>query len=136
MQHQHQGTSTPIECWKSERKDFFTQCVISLWNSLPQDVVMASDLDAFERGLDRFLEEKSNCRLQAMMGMYNFQALKEGTSKCQMQGRGIRRQVCSCLMCSQRHLVGPLWNTGSWTRWALGLIQQGSSYVLMFLLKK
>ena len=32
-------------------------------------------------------------------------------------------------MCSQRYLVGPLWDTGSWTRWALSLIQQGSSYV-------
>ena len=40
-------------------KDLFTQCVVSLWNSLPQDVVMASGLDAFKRGLDRFLEEKS-----------------------------------------------------------------------------
>ena len=35
------------------------------------------------------------------------------------------------LKCSPRHLVGPLWNTGSWTRWALGPILQGSSYVLM-----
>ena len=42
-----------------QRKDFFTQQVVSLWNSLPQDVVISSDLDAFKRGLDRFLEEKS-----------------------------------------------------------------------------
>ena len=37
----------------------FYQRVVSLWNSLPQEVVMASGLDAFQRGLDRFLEEKS-----------------------------------------------------------------------------
>ena len=42
-----------------KRKYFFTQRVVSLWNSLPQDVVMASGLDAFKRGLDRFLEEES-----------------------------------------------------------------------------
>ena len=60
-QYQNQGTSTQIECWESEnkRKSFFTQHVVSLWNSLPQDVVMASGLDAFKRGLDRLLEEKS-----------------------------------------------------------------------------
>ena len=34
---------------RDKRKYFFTQCV-SLQNSLPQDVVMASDLDAFKRG--------------------------------------------------------------------------------------
>ena len=28
-------------------KYFFTQHVVSLWNSLPQDVVMASGLEAF-----------------------------------------------------------------------------------------
>ena len=30
------------------RKHFLTQHVVSLWNSLPQDVVMASGLDAFK----------------------------------------------------------------------------------------
>ena len=42
-----------------QRKYFFTQHIFSLWNSLPQDVVMASGLDAFKSGLDSFLEEKS-----------------------------------------------------------------------------
>ena len=42
-----------------KRKDFFTLGVASLWNCLPQDVVMASGLDAFERELDKFLEEMS-----------------------------------------------------------------------------
>ena len=40
-------------------KYFFTQCSVSLWNFLLQDVGMASGLDAFKRALDRFLEEKS-----------------------------------------------------------------------------
>ena len=50
-----------MERWESEdkRKYFFTQHVVSLWNSLSQDVVIASGLDAFKRGLDRFVEEKS-----------------------------------------------------------------------------
>ena len=34
-----------------KRKYFFTQHVVSLWNSLPQDVI-ASSLDAFKKGLD------------------------------------------------------------------------------------
>ena len=42
-----------------KRKYFFIQRVVSLWSSLPQDVVMASGLDAFKRGLDRFLEKTS-----------------------------------------------------------------------------
>ena len=50
-------------------KHFFTQYVVSMWNSLPQDVVMASGLDAFKRGLDTFLEETVHLRLQPMMGM-------------------------------------------------------------------
>ena len=41
-----------------KRKYFFTQSVVSLRNSLLQNVVMAPCLDAFKRVLDRFLEEK------------------------------------------------------------------------------
>lgn len=38
----------------------FTQCIISLWNSMPQDAVMAHEsLAAFHRRLDRLLEEKA-----------------------------------------------------------------------------
>ena len=58
------------------------------------------------------------------------QALKEsGPSKGQMQGRRIRRQVSRGLVHSPRQLVGPLGDTGCWTRGALGLIQHGSSDV-------
>ena len=38
------------------RKYFFTQRIVKLWNALPQDVVMATHLDGFKRGLDKFLE--------------------------------------------------------------------------------
>ena len=43
----------------NKRKYFFTQHTVKLWNSLPQDVVMATNLDGFKRGLDKFLEEKA-----------------------------------------------------------------------------
>ena len=34
-----------------KRKYFFTQRIVKLWNSLPQDVVMATNLDGFKRGV-------------------------------------------------------------------------------------
>ena len=40
----------------NKRKYFFTQYIVKLWNSLPQDVTMATNLDGFKRGLDKFLE--------------------------------------------------------------------------------
>ena len=43
----------------NKRKYFFTQPIVRLWNSLPQDVVMATNLDGYKRGLDQFLEEKA-----------------------------------------------------------------------------
>ena len=43
----------------NKRKDFFTQRIVKLWNSLPQDVVMSTNLDGFKRGLDKFLEGKA-----------------------------------------------------------------------------
>ena len=42
-----------------QREDFFIQCSVNLWNSLPQDVAMATHLDGFKRGLDTYLEEKA-----------------------------------------------------------------------------
>lgn len=38
----------------------FTQHIVNVWNSFPQDVVMATSLDSFEKGLDTFMEERSN----------------------------------------------------------------------------
>ena len=43
----------------NKRRDFFTQPIVKLWNSLPQPVVMATNLDGFKRGLDKFLEAKA-----------------------------------------------------------------------------
>ena len=34
----------------NKRKDFFAQHIVKLWNSLPQDVVMATNLDVSKRG--------------------------------------------------------------------------------------
>ena len=39
------------------RKHFFSQRVVSLWNSLPQRAVEAGSLDAFKRELDRALKD-------------------------------------------------------------------------------
>ena len=43
----------------NKRKYFFTQCIVTLWNSLPQDVGMATNLDGFKGVLDKLLEEKA-----------------------------------------------------------------------------
>ena len=45
--------------WGDKMKYFFIQCIVKLWNSLPQDIVMAINLDGFKRELDKFLEEKA-----------------------------------------------------------------------------
>ena len=45
--------------FKTNKRKYITQHIVKLWNSLPQDVVMATNLDGFKRGLDQFLEEKS-----------------------------------------------------------------------------
>ena len=43
----------------SKRQYFFTQRAIKMWNSLPEDVLMATGIDSFRRGLDSFMEDKS-----------------------------------------------------------------------------
>ena len=43
----------------NKRKYFFTQCIVKLWNLLPQDVMMATNLDGFKGGLDKFQEAKA-----------------------------------------------------------------------------
>ena len=40
-------------------KYVFTQHIVKLWNSVPQDVVMATNLDGFKTGWDKFLEAKA-----------------------------------------------------------------------------
>lgn len=39
-----------------KRKVVFTQSIIKLWNSLPQDAVMATGIEGFKRGMDNFME--------------------------------------------------------------------------------
>ena len=42
----------------NKRKYFFTQRIIGLWNSMPEEMVTAVSLDSFKRGLDQFMENK------------------------------------------------------------------------------
>lgn len=47
--------------WKlsKDKKTHFIQSAVSLWNLLPQDMVMKSNLDGFKRRLDQFLEDRA-----------------------------------------------------------------------------
>lgn len=42
----------------SQESVFSIAALINLWNCLPQDVVMAPDLDAFKRVLNRFMKKR------------------------------------------------------------------------------
>lgn len=41
-----------------KRKDFLMQLIFKLWNLLPQEAVMVTNLNGFKRELDKFTEEK------------------------------------------------------------------------------
>lgn len=41
---------------------FLTQYIIHLWNYLPQDMLVASSFKVFQRKLDNFIEDKSDCQ--------------------------------------------------------------------------
>ena len=43
---------------KNIKKYFFTNRIINLWNNLPEDVVSAGSMIAFERGLDDFWKDQ------------------------------------------------------------------------------
>lgn len=43
---------------KKEKIFFFTQCIIKLRNSLPQDVVEARSINGLKKQLEKFLAEK------------------------------------------------------------------------------
>ncbi|KAG8535585.1 hypothetical protein GDO81_028208 [Engystomops pustulosus] len=45
--------------YHQHRQRFFTVRAVRLWNSLPQEVVMADSMYMFKRGLDAFLERKN-----------------------------------------------------------------------------
>ena len=53
------GAQVPLGTSRADkRKSFFTEHRVNLWNSLPQDVAMATNGDAFKRGLDKLMEEE------------------------------------------------------------------------------
>ena len=54
-----QGHSMKLIGGRSRTNKRNTQLIVKLWNSLPQDVMMATNLDGFKRRLDTFLEEKA-----------------------------------------------------------------------------
>ncbi|CAM4587787.1 unnamed protein product [Lepidochelys kempii] len=45
--------------FKTNKKFFFTQHAVNLWNSLPEEVVKARTITGFKRELDKFMEVKS-----------------------------------------------------------------------------
>lgn len=52
-------TGVKFRVEKSRHWYFFTQCIISLWNSLPQDQVVTTTMDVFKRGLYILMEDRS-----------------------------------------------------------------------------
>lgn len=59
-----QACKRSLSLSRMEAEYFFSQQAIRLWNSWPQDVVLASGLGASNRGLDRGVDEKSMQRLE------------------------------------------------------------------------
>ncbi|XP_055492473.1 uncharacterized protein LOC129697841 [Leucoraja erinacea] len=62
------------------RKTFFTQTVVNLWNSLPQNVVEASSLAIFKRELDVALVAKGIRGYGEKAGNHNFATNANSTS--------------------------------------------------------
>lgn len=57
-----QMASNKLMCSKFRKykgKDYFTQGVITFWESLPMDVVMATSIDGFKWGLDILTDDQS-----------------------------------------------------------------------------
>jgi len=44
----------PQHCKYDLRKHYFTNRVVSIWNSLPNDVAMADNINLFKNHLDKF----------------------------------------------------------------------------------
>lgn len=49
------------KCWKirHKRKHLFTQHIVKLLDSLPEKAMMATNLDNFQRRLDKFIKNKN-----------------------------------------------------------------------------
>lgn len=42
-----------------ERQTLFTQCIMNLWNTLPQEVMSTNYQMTLKRGVDNFIEDRS-----------------------------------------------------------------------------
>ena len=148
-QYQNQGTCTQIRRVRTDKRKYFcTQFIVSLWNSLPHDVVMASDLDAFKRRLDRFLEEKSITGYKPWWGCIISRLRRKIPPNARCRGRvsGDRSLVVSCaprgiwwghceiqearldgpLAWSSRALLMFLWQLSTWIQWEIENIAKNS----------
>lgn len=57
---QNLGSSSEAERFRTEkRKYFFARQIHNLWNSLPEGVVIATNLNSFKMKLDKFIEDKA-----------------------------------------------------------------------------
>ena len=61
----------PQRCKYDLRKHYFTDRVVPIWNSLPNDVVMADNINLFKNHLDKFW---SSCEF-----VYSYRAQPFGT---------------------------------------------------------
>ena len=61
----------PQHCKYDLRKHYFTNRVVSIWNSLPNDVAMADNINVFKNHLDKFW---SSCEF-----VYSYRAQPFGT---------------------------------------------------------
>lgn len=90
----------------NKRRHFFTLNTFSVWNVLPQHVVLASSLDGCKRGLDTFHEEQVYQWLLVMLSICYLQEQRQCASKNQLLGSNEREKVIFCLWAFQRLLVG------------------------------
>ena len=115
-----------------KRKSFFSQRVVSLWNSLPHDVVLSSGLDTFKKGNWTDFWRKSPLQVTSHDGDVRIISTLKRKVPPNASGRGgvsgDRDLVVSCALRGIWWGHREIWDSG--TRWNLGLIQEGSSCVL------
>lgn len=55
----------------NKRKSTFTNHIIILWNSLPQDAMEAKNINEFKKGLDKFMEDMRTDSYQKQWSRYS-----------------------------------------------------------------
>ena len=65
----------PQHCKNDLRKHYFTNRVVPIWNSLPNDVVMVDNINLFKKRLDKFWS------LKDFVYSYRAQPLEAGSVK-------------------------------------------------------